>query len=126
MNRPKRKLIIYCYADLSGRAYSVAWHHNMLMMQYFNISTNGSYGSAPFSYLNSHLGKRYNISQKYGGLSGVQPNAIQTNWAYKALIEPPSLRDLSGNSSFYEPAENWPNPQNVTSDDFQRISMHIS
>lgn len=40
---------------------SAAWAHNMLAMLCFNVTTNGSDGSTPFSYMDSHIGKRFDL-----------------------------------------------------------------
>lgn len=110
---------------LSARAYSVAWHYNMLMMQYFNVTTNGSDGSVPFSYMDSQLGKKFKIGDEDGDVLEVVPNSIQTSRLQGHFIHLPddyyfnsTMRNLS---SFVPEAQTGPNPLNLTSDRFSDL-----
>jgi hypothetical protein len=90
---------------LHGRAYRAAWSHNMFLMQYFNVTTNGSDGLAPFAYMNSRVGQSFPLPNDDGFLGTA---IMQTNGDYGDLISTPDQRmpDTPG-----------PNPFNITAAD---------
>ena len=96
-------------AALHDRAYTAAWKQNMLIMQYFNITTNGSDGQAPFAYMNSEMGKKFpldSVPSLY-----LHPLALQTSEGYAEFLS------VSGKASHAKA----PNPFNVTSADVIRL-----
>ncbi|EAU31659.1 predicted protein [Aspergillus terreus NIH2624] len=98
---------------LQDRAYRAAWSHNMFLMQYFNITTNGSDGSVPFAYMNSNVGKRFPLKFNRGefGVS-LSTSTIQTSTDYGAVITGSNLSIA---------ATTGPNPFNVTGNDAFQI-----
>jgi hypothetical protein len=84
------------------RAFRAAWSHNMLLMQYLNVTTNGSDGIAPFAYMNSKVGKSFPLSLWSGSSLGTV--TMQTDANFGQLIYNNSL-SIS------------PNPANITADD---------
>jgi hypothetical protein len=116
--------------NLHARAYSVAWHYNMLMMQYFNVTTNGSDGSTPFSYMDSQVGKKFKIGDEEGSVSGIElmPNSIQTselnpNFIY--LASDYDLNSTSNASRFDFDLQTGPNPLNITKNRFWDLGKFI-
>ncbi|KAB8069121.1 hypothetical protein BDV29DRAFT_161737 [Aspergillus leporis] len=64
---------------VQDRAYRVGWSHNMFLMQYFNKTTNGSDGSAPFAYMNSNVGKRFPLKFTLGEFgASLSTSMVQT------------------------------------------------
>ncbi|GKZ26724.1 hypothetical protein AbraCBS73388_002977 [Aspergillus brasiliensis] len=100
---------------LYERAYNAAWRHNMLVMQYFNVTTNGSDGRAPFAYMHSEIGQRFslmNISNIF-----VKPVTVQTDSAYASFLDLPDGFSLTSNYSSGQPK----NPMNLSTYDVYAI-----
>jgi hypothetical protein len=101
---------------LYNRAYSGAWRHNMLLMQYLNITTNESDGTAPFSYMKSHVGSRFNAS-------GFQTNyftsgSLVSNKQYGIMLDLPLWNGFSDSKMKSSSA---PYPFNITLEDAHRL-----
>ncbi|BCR95398.1 uncharacterized protein AKAW2_20338S [Aspergillus luchuensis] len=102
-------------AALYERAYNAAWRHNMLIMQYFNVTTNGSDGRVPFEYMHSELGKRFslaNISTNF-----VEPMTVQTDSGYGSFLDLQDGFNLGTNYS----TEQSKNPLNLSTYDVYAI-----
>ncbi|KAB8262112.1 hypothetical protein BDV32DRAFT_147761 [Aspergillus pseudonomiae] len=96
---------------LYDRAYNAAWRHNMLVMQFFNVTTNGSDGLEPFAYINSDIGKKFDLR----GVSGsyITPLAVQTDNRYAGFLELPFPNNSGAVTSLRDTPEG-PNPVNLT------------
>ncbi|KAI3009645.1 hypothetical protein CBS147346_1983 [Aspergillus niger] len=102
-------------AALYERAYNAAWRHNMLIMQYFNVTTNGSDGRAPFAYMHSEMGKRFSLANMSSII--VEPMTVQTDSGYGSFLDVPDGFTLSGNFSSGQPE----NPLNLSTYDVYAI-----
>ncbi|KAI3022493.1 hypothetical protein CBS147347_7388 [Aspergillus niger] len=102
-------------AALYERAYNAAWRHNMLIMQYFNVTTNGSDGRAPFAYMHSEMGKRFSLANMSSII--VEPMTVQTDSGYGSFLDVPDGFTLSGNYSSGQPE----NPLNLSTYDVYAI-----
>ncbi|GLA15239.1 hypothetical protein AnigIFM62618_001755 [Aspergillus niger] len=100
---------------LYERAYNAAWRHNMLIMQYFNVTTNGSDGRAPFAYMHSEMGKRFSLANMSSII--VEPMTVQTDSGYGSFLDVPDGFTLSGNYSSGQPD----NPLNLSTYDVYAI-----
>ncbi|KAE8135118.1 hypothetical protein BDV38DRAFT_285130 [Aspergillus pseudotamarii] len=105
---------------LYERAYNAAWRHNMLVMQFLNVTTNGSDGLAPFAYMNSDIGKKFDVR----GISNifVAPVTVQTDVGYARFLELPSPNQSATTTSL-TPTPEGPNPFNLTSRDTYAIAQ---
>ncbi|KAE8163270.1 hypothetical protein BDV40DRAFT_299604 [Aspergillus tamarii] len=105
---------------LYERAYNAAWRHNMLVMQFLNVTTNGSDGLAPFAYMNSNIGKKFDLQ----GISSiyVAPVTVQTDTGYARFLELPSPNQSATTTSL-TPTPEGPNPFNLTSLDTYAIAQ---
>ncbi|GMG07915.1 unnamed protein product [Aspergillus oryzae] len=104
---------------LYERAYSAAWRHNMALMQFFNVTTNGSDGLAPFAYMNSEVGKKFDLRSI--GSSYIAPVTVQTDSRYAGFLELP-FPNQSTSSSLRDRPEG-PNPVNLTAQDTYAIAQ---
>ncbi|UDD63490.1 hypothetical protein AFCA_010754 [Aspergillus flavus] len=104
---------------LYERAYSAAWRHNMALMQFFNVTTNGSDGLAPFAYMNSEVGKKFDLRSI--GSSYIAPVTVQTDSRYAGFLELP-FPNQSASSSLRDRPEG-PNPVNLTAQDTYAIAQ---
>jgi hypothetical protein len=99
---------------------------NMMIMQYFNVTTNGSDGAAPFSYMDSQLGKRFILVNDTGhdtvGL--LQPNSFQTSGVSGTFLSLPSDYEYSNDpayANYTKTDQTGPNPWNLTSQAFTQM-----
>ncbi|KAK2861089.1 hypothetical protein FQN49_004553 [Arthroderma sp. PD_2] len=105
---------------LYDRAYSLAWHYNMLTMLYLNVTTNGSDGRTAWSYLDSHLGKRFELGAVDSTF--MIPNVLQTTFVYgRAFLMPSWPGGKFVNFSSGNPPIKYPNPLNLTNMDFHKL-----
>jgi hypothetical protein len=92
-------------------------------MLYFNVTTNGSDGSTPFSYMNSHIGKRFDLGDDVNG-NVLSLNSLQTQDNYGGILSVPYAYDFanssSNSSSTYSSitAQTGPNLWNISREDF--------
>ncbi|PGH00009.1 hypothetical protein AJ80_09246 [Polytolypa hystricis UAMH7299] len=112
---PKTFRLTRAYTPVHG----AAWHQNMMLMQYLNISTNGSDGSAPFSFLKSHKGKVFELKTPSGIY--LAHNTLQSTRAYGNFVDLPDYYNTSSNSTLppVRMNETRANPLNLTERDFR-------
>ncbi|KAB8204817.1 hypothetical protein BDV34DRAFT_235598 [Aspergillus parasiticus] len=104
---------------LYERAYNAAWRHNMAVMQFFNVTTNGSDGLAPFAYMNSDIGKKFELRSI--GSSYIAPVTVQTDSRYAGFLELPFPNESTSSSLRDQPEG--PNPVNLTAQDTYAIAQ---
>ena len=98
---------------LYERAFRGAWRNNLLAMQLWNVTTNGSDGSAPFSYMNSHISKEFKLDD-YTAENILAPGIVQTTDSYGNFLGLPPAN--------YSYSDKDGGPLNLTEDDSWVIS----
>jgi hypothetical protein len=112
-------------AGLQTRAYAAAWLHNALAMAFFNV-TNPEVGNvAPFTSLNSTIGRKFPLGKPTN--IGFGEMTLSTLWG-QYLPLPFSISSLenssrpdnssSSSSSYEDPRAVYPNPFKITVSNF--------
>lgn len=107
--------------DLYGRAYKAAYLNNVFTMAYLNVTnTNDStYGAKSFSYLNSYNGKSFPIATPYSSYDGL---FVSNTYGDYLDLGGDSLQNTSSNLSN---STSYPNPFNITLNDFSDVCKFI-
>ena len=99
---------------LLERAYKAAWLTNAYNMLYFNVTRPSPHA---FSYVNSKVGQRYPINPE--ATTPFQSFSVTSD--FSSLVNPQSYQ--SNDTYLTAESINYPNPFNITSENYTDISM---
>ncbi|KZL87329.1 hypothetical protein CI238_13111 [Colletotrichum incanum] len=107
--------------DLYARAYSTAYRNNRLTMLYFNVTSRNNESSVQgaWPYLDSELGKEFPLENR--GLANYHYQTLSLSSRFGEFLDIDDFGFELANKT-----AKWPNPFNVTNDEFNDLGLYCS
>lgn len=117
-------------AELQFRAYKAAWINNAWTMMFLNVTNPRTAKLAPFSYMNSTVGKKFPLDARQAASAGYGQIALSSRYGDYLPLQYSLLSSgnssLLGNASFpstQDPRSVYPNPFRVLRSNFSMASI---